>query len=123
MGILPVLRRTCRCNSPVVSRCPGISGSVLADVSLWTGGPMMRSMGGQTTTARDCTELQALHEGLVVFDATRHKTEDDLGLRISGGTGLVDSKGIRVVPRPVDPPQDAGLVAVFTELTRRFGFR
>lgn len=55
---------------------------------------------------RWCTALQALHEGLVVFDATGRKTQDDLGSKINGGTGLVDQEGVWVVPRPVDVPQD-----------------
>jgi len=78
---------------------------------------------GEKPTAADCAELQTLHEGLVVFDATGKKTQDVLGLKVNGGTGLVDEEGLWVVPPPVDPPQDAGLVAVFTELMERFGYR
>jgi hypothetical protein len=78
---------------------------------------------GQAPTAADCAELQALHEGLVVFDSTGKKTQDELGLKVNGGTGLVDSEGVWVVAPPVDDPQDGGLVAVFTELMSRFGFR
>jgi hypothetical protein len=118
--------------------CPGCQGfSGLADGGFMTGNSLYDSYHdrgfeqviilsatskfGQTPAAADCAELQALHEGLVVFDATGRKTQDDLGLRINGGTGLVDGEGLWVVPPPVDPPQDAGLVAVLTELVRRFG--
>ena len=77
---------------------------------------------GETPTQEDCNELQALHEGLVVFDAPGSKTEDVLGLRINAGTALVDAEGVWIVAPPPDPPQDGGFVEVFNELMSRFGF-
>ena len=73
-------------------------------------------------TEEDCDTLQALHNGLVVFDATGSKTTDVLGLKINGGTGLVDEQGLWVVVPPTDDPEDGGMSAVFTELMSRFGF-
>jgi len=74
-------------------------------------------------TTEDCAALQALHEGLVVFDATGSKATDVLGLQINGGTGLVDAQGLWVVAPPTDDSENGGMGAVFSELMNRFGFR
>ena len=74
-------------------------------------------------TEEDCAALQALHSGLVVYDATGSKTTDVLGLKINGGTGLVDEQGLWIVAPPKDDSQDGGMSAVFSELMSRFGFR
>jgi hypothetical protein len=78
------------------------------------------SFGSPTT--EDCAALQALHDGLVVFDATGSKTTDVLGLKINGGTGLVDEQGLWVVAPPEEDAEDGGMSGVFSELMSRFGF-
>jgi hypothetical protein len=75
---------------------------------------------GESPTEEDCAELQALHEGLVVFDATSSKMEDELGLQINGGTALVDEAGLWVVAPPGEDVEGGGFGEVITELMNRF---
>jgi hypothetical protein len=74
----------------------------------------------QNPTAEDCAELQKLHEGLVVFDATSSKMVDELGLQINGGTGLLDEQGLWVVAPPGEDVEGGGIGDVMKELMSRF---
>jgi hypothetical protein len=46
--------------------------------------------------------------------------EDELGLQINGGTGLLDEAGLWVVAPPQEDVEGRGIGEVMTELMNRF---